>query len=222
MKNNLYKGDFITHKRIPGSFAIYGGETLGVDSCGNRQHFLQGYYNPAYASKGQTGNWRVAEVLDVETTDVKCKFTLSDGDLLWWRNMTQAEVDKALAAIEKKYNYVYDSTKCIFRKKGVSFTRTPSRQSASVVPIRTNTASPKTTVEFKVARVIPEDFVQTNKIKGFDIISYKALNDFAKKEAKKPCTAAYTGGSYTPFYSRHGQMSIYGNYYDDEYDDYWG
>ena len=83
-KLDFKKGAFITHRKAPMVFAIFGGETFMPEKEGDPyDRSLICYYDPCYYEIDENGNETVDEVFDCDVDGNGCPWTISDGDGNW-------------------------------------------------------------------------------------------------------------------------------------------
>lgn len=105
MKNLRFKrGEFITQKSSPNSFAIFGGEALDpVHEGDGVDYTLICYYNDNHFYQNSEGKCVHESVFEYDLDDDEtCEYTINENDMNYWRTCTQPEIDAALKILAVK------------------------------------------------------------------------------------------------------------------------
>lgn len=127
MKDVVYsfkKGDFITNKNKPGSFAIF--EGIEAESYTTvKKYSVIACYDPSKYKQLSNGRYACVPYLDVATRTERCEQTV-DGDTssYWWRLCSDKEKKMAIKLLED-YGFGWDAeSKSIVKKDTGEIVRT--------------------------------------------------------------------------------------------------
>lgn len=206
-KLDFKKGAFITHRKAPMVFAIFGGETFLPEKEGDPyDRSLICYYDPCYYEIDENGNETVDEVFDCDVDGKGCPWTISDDDGNW-RLCDEHEKETALRLLYDIKKLAWDEATNKFRHLGPNekLIFKDNKPAVATVPKRPT-----------ITLVVNNDWTQGEAIKPKN----KELSDFIETECRALENAFSAYSTYSQSYNSHSPYYNKGEY--DEYRDAWG